>query len=136
MKKGKLTERILILAGAVVLFLILAYGFVPEVLSGKMVNQSDFSGWRGMAQETMQHNAQHPDDPTYWTNSMFGGMPNVTMYDDFKGDWTRVIYDTLMSGARPANFLFVSLLGSFLLLIFAHAGAVFCLGRLNADVMH
>ena len=117
MKKGKLTERILILAGAVVLFLILAYGFVPEVLSGKMVNQSDFSGWRGMAQETMQHNAQHPDDPTYWTNSMFGGMPNVTMYDDFKGDWTRAIYDTLMSGARPANFLFVSLLGSFLLML-------------------
>lgn len=113
----KITNKILIFVGAVVLFLILAYGFVPEVLSGKIVNQSDFSGWRGMAQETMQHNARHPDDPTYWTNSMFGGMPNVTMYDDFKGDWTRPIYDVLMSGARPANFLFVSLLGSFLLML-------------------
>ena len=113
----KLTGRILILAGAIVLFLILAYGFVPEVLSGKIVNQSDFSGWRGMAQETIEHNAQHPDDPTYWTNSMFGGMPNVSMYDDFKGDWTKPVYDFLMSGARPANFLFVSLLGSFLLML-------------------
>ncbi len=113
----KFTNRILIFAGAVVLFLILAYGFVPEVLSGKIVNQSDFSGWRGMAEETIRHNAAHPDDPTYWTNSMFGGMPNVSMYDDFKGDWTKPIYETLMSGARPANYLFVSLLGSFLLML-------------------
>ena len=88
----KYTNRILVFIGAAILFLILAYGFVPEVLSGKIVNQSDFSGWRGMAQETLQHNSQHPDDPTYWTNSMFGGMPNVSMYDDFKGDWT--IFDT------------------------------------------
>lgn len=117
MKGNRLTTKILILAGAVILFLILAYGFVPEVLSGKIVNQSDFSGWRGMAQETIQHNAAHPDDPTYWTNSMFGGMPNVSMYDDFKGDWTKPVYETLMSGARPANFLFVSLLGSFLLML-------------------
>ena len=35
------------------------------------------------------------------------------------------------TGKQPAY-----LLGSFLFLIFAHAGAVFCLGRLNADVMH
>ena len=113
----KLRDKIMILAGAVVLFLLLAYGFVPEVLSGKIVNQSDFSGWRGMAQETVSHNAQHPDDPTYWTNSMFGGMPNVALYDDFKGDWTKPLYDTLMSGARPANFLFVSLVGAFLLML-------------------
>lgn len=117
MTHSKFTTRILILIGAIALFLILAYGFVPEVLGGKIVNQSDFSGWRGMAQETIEHNAAHPDDPTYWTNSMFGGMPNVTMYDDFKGDWTKPVYEILMSGARPANFLFVSLLGSFLLML-------------------
>ena len=113
----KYTNRILVFIGAAILFLILAYGFVPEVLSGKIVNQSDFSGWRGMAQETLQHNSQHPDDPTYWTNSMFGGMPNVSMYDDFKGDWTKPLYELLMSGSRPANYLFVSLLGSFLLML-------------------
>ena len=113
----KFTNRILIFIGAAVLFLVLAYGFVPEVLGGKIVNQSDFSGWKGMAQETMEHNAQHPDDPTYWTNSMFGGMPNVAMYDDFKGDWTKPVYKILMSGARPANFLFVSLVGAFLLML-------------------
>ena len=113
----RLTNKVLIFIGAIVLFLVLAYGFVPEVFSGKIVNQSDFSGWRGMAQETLKHNAQHPDDPTYWTGSMFSGMPNVTMYDDFKGDWTRPIYNILMSGARPANFLFVSLAGSFLLML-------------------
>ena len=117
MNRKLLANRILIFVGAIILFLVLAYGFVPEVLGGKIVNQSDFSGWRGMAQETIMHNAQHPEDPTYWTGSMFGGMPNVAMFDDFKGDWTKPLYEFLMSGARPANYLFVSLLGSFLLML-------------------
>ena len=115
--KSKMSGKILTFAVAIIFFLILAYAFVPQVLGGKIVNQSDFSGWRGMAQETMKHNEAHPEDPTYWTNSMFGGMPNVTMYDDFKGDWTKPIYDILLSGARPANYLFISLVGSFLLMI-------------------
>ncbi len=115
--KSKMSGKILTSAVAIIFFLILAYAFVPQVLGGKIVNQSDFSGWRGMAQETIKHNEVHPEDPTYWTNSMFGGMPNVTMYDDFKGDWTKPIYDILLSGARPANYLFISLVGSFLLMI-------------------
>ena len=27
-------------------FLVLSYAYVPEVLSGKIVNQSDISGWQ------------------------------------------------------------------------------------------
>ena len=62
-------------AGTVLLFLVLAYGFVPEVLTGKVVNQSDITGYRSMSQEAVTWNKAHPDDPTDWTDSMFGGMP-------------------------------------------------------------
>ena len=44
-------NKIMWLVGAVALFLVLAYGFVPQVLSGKIVHQSDISGYIGMSHE-------------------------------------------------------------------------------------
>ena len=114
---GKTLKEILIYLGIGALFLVLAYGFVPDVLSGKVLNQSDTSAWKGMTHELSQHNAAHPDDKTLWTNSMFGGMPTVSMYDEFHGDWTDPLYKALMTGARPANFIFISLIGGFLLML-------------------
>lgn len=110
-------KKIIVFAGIVLAFLLLAYGFVPQVLSGKMVNQSDISGWQGMSHEMMEWNAAHPDDQTAWTESMFGGMPTTTIHASTKGDWTQSIYDLLLTGKRPATYLFISLLGAFLLML-------------------
>lgn len=115
--KKELLKKIEIYAGIILLFAGIAYGFVPEVLSGKIVNQSDIAGWKGMAQETVTHNQAHPEDPTVWTNSMFGGMPVTAMYDNFKGDWTDYVYDFLLLGKRPASYLFIALVGAFLLML-------------------
>ena len=112
-----LIRNIGIYAGIVLLFAVLAYGFVPQVLEGKIVNQSDISAWKGMANEAITHNKACPDDPTAWTNSMFGGMPTTAFIDDFDGDWTKKIYEFLMMGRRPASYLFVALLGAFLLML-------------------
>ena len=124
-------KKILIYAGIVLLFVVLAYGFVPQVLEGKIVNQSDIASWKGMANEAVTHNAAHPEDPTAWTNSMFGGMPTTATIDDFEGDWTQNIYKFLLTGRRPATYLFLALLGGFLLMlsmgingILAVAGAI------------
>ena len=127
----ELTKKILIYAGIVLFFLVLSYGFVPQVLGGKIVNQSDIASWKGMANEAMTYNAAHPEDPTAWTNSMFGGMPTTATIDDFEGDWTQKIYKFLLLGQRPATYLFIALLGGFLLMlsmgingILAVAGAI------------
>lgn len=112
-----LLKRILAYAGIVLFFLILSYSFVPQVLSGKVVNQSDISSWSGMTHEVREHNKANPDDKTFWTNSMFGGMPTAAMYDDFEGDWTKPLYKLLLLGKRPASYLFVALLGAFLLML-------------------
>ena len=124
-------KKILIYAGIVLLFVVLAYAFVPQVLDGKIVNQSDIASWKGMANEAMTHNAAHPEDPTAWTNAMFGGMPTTATIDDFEGDWTQAIYKFLLTGRRPATYLFLALLGGFLLMlsmgingILAVAGAI------------
>ena len=124
-------KKILIYTGIVLLFVVLAYAFVPQVLDGKIVNQSDIASWKGMANEAVTHNAAHPDDPTAWTNSMFGGMPTTATIDDFEGDWTDSIYKFLLTGRRPATYIFLALLGGFLLMlsmgingILAVAGAI------------
>ena len=110
-------KNIGIYAGILLLFVIAAYGFTPQVLDGKIVNQSDIASWKGMANEAVTHNAAHPEDPTAWTNSMFGGMPTTATIDSFEGDWTDAIYDFLLTGRRPASYLLITLIGGFLLML-------------------
>ncbi len=110
-------QKVLLYAGIVIGLLVLAYAYVPQVLSGKIVNQSDISGWQGMSHEMMEWNAAHPDDQTAWTESMFGGMPTATIHASTKGDWTQIVYDFLLTGRRPATYLFLSLLGAWLLML-------------------
>ena len=110
-------KKIILFVGIIAAFLALSYGFVPQVLSGKIVNQSDISGWQGMSHEMMEWNSAHPDDQTSWTESMFGGMPTATIHASTKGDWTQAIYDLLLTGKRPATYLFISLIGAFLLML-------------------
>ena len=89
----KLLKNIGIGLGAVVFFLVLSYAFVPQVLGGKIVNQSDISGYMGMSHEMSEWNAAHPDDPAYWTDAMFGGMPTTAISTQNGGDVTQ--------GCRP-----------------------------------
>ena len=112
-----LIKKILTYAGIVLLLAGIAYSFVPQVLDGKIVNQSDIAGWKGMAHEAQEFNKANPDDQTAWTGSMFGGMPTTAIIDNFEGDWTKPLYKVLMWGKRPGSYLFVTLLGAFLLMI-------------------
>ena len=110
-------KKLAVAAGVIVLFLGLSYGFVPQVLEGKIVNQGDISGYVGMSHEMTAWNKAHPDDPTYWTDSMFGGMPTTAISTQNGGDFTQKVYDLLFLGKRPATYLFVALLGAFLLML-------------------
>ena len=110
-------KNLLLIVGIVLGFLVLSYAFVPDVLSGKVINQSDISGWRGMAQEAISWNSAHPGEFAKWSGSMFGGMPTTPFMQTSKGDWTRPLYNLLLTGKRPAVYFFISLLGAFLLLL-------------------
>lgn len=102
----------------VLLFIATAYLFTPQIFQGKVVNQSDISSWRGMANEIIEYNKANPEeDPTLWTNSMFSGMPATTISVIYKGDYTDFIYRAIqaISGKRPPSYLLISLIGSFML---------------------
>ena len=110
-------KKIALALGIVALFLALSYGFVPQVLEGKLVNQSDISSFVGMSHESSVWNNAHPDNPTYWTDAMFGGMPTTAINSQTRGDYTQPLYNLLFWGKRPATWLFVTLLGAFLLFL-------------------
>ena len=110
-------KKIGLAAGIMALFLALSYGFVPQVLQGKIVDQSDISGYVGMSHEMSEWNKAHPDNPTYWTDAMFGGMPTTAISTQNVGDYTQWIYNLMFLGKRPATWLFIALLGAFLLFL-------------------
>ncbi len=110
-------KKILKYALPILAFVIIAYGYAPQVLEGKIVNQSDISSWEGMANEIVTWNKANPGERTLWTNSMFSGMPATSISVIYKGDFTQYIYDLFFTGARPASYLLISLVGGFLLML-------------------
>ena len=75
----QILRRFAVYAGIVLFFIALSYAFVPAVLEGKVLNQSDVSQWQGMSHEVAEWNKNHPDDKAHWTGSMFGGMPTTAI---------------------------------------------------------
>lgn len=59
---------------AIAIFLIVAVIYCKPALQGKVVQQSDIKGWRGMAQQSFEFKDKYGHYPL-WTNSMFSGMP-------------------------------------------------------------
>ena len=115
--KKEVFRKIGLYAGCLLFFVLVAYGFVPQVLGGKIVDQSDISGYLGMRQEAVSWNRAHPDDPTAWTGSMFSGMPTTMITGNPAGDGTKPLFNLLLTGRRPASYLLISLLGAFLLML-------------------
>ncbi len=114
---NSIIKRVLPYCLAIVAFIIIGYSYAPYTLEGKVVNQSDISSWQGMSHEIVEWNEAHPEDPTYWTNSMFSGMPANTISIIYKGDYTKFLYDLLFVGQRPASYIILSLIGGFLLFL-------------------
>jgi hypothetical protein len=59
---------------AVAIFAIVAIVYCKPALEGKVLQQSDITQWKGMAQDAMNYKDQYGITPL-WTNNMFGGMP-------------------------------------------------------------
>ncbi len=59
---------------AIFIFAIVAIVYCKPALEGKVLQQSDVTQWKGMAQDALNYKAQYGITPL-WTNSMFGGMP-------------------------------------------------------------
>jgi hypothetical protein len=101
---------------AIVLFLLIAFAYFPDVLEGKQLAGHDNDNFRGMARELIDYREETGDE-ALWTNNMFSGMPGYLISTVFKGNQLKYLDRLLQAGPRPVSFVFLYLIGFYLLLL-------------------
>lgn len=107
-------KKVLIIIASIAAFVVLALLYANPVLLGKQLYQHDIVQYKGGAKELLDYRAQN-DSETYWSDSMFGGMPTYQMGAQFRGDVIKKVDDLLNFLPKPANYLFLLFSGFFLL---------------------
>ena len=94
---------------AIAVFAMVSIVYCKPALEGKVLQQSDISQWKGMAQDALQFSEKNGHAPL-WTNSMFGGMPayQITGVPGFA--YSIGVLDNLftLKLAEPINLFFLA----------------------------
>jgi len=105
-------RNVIFILGSLVLFVILAVIYANPVLTGKQLFQHDIVQYKGGAKELLDFRAQHGKE-TYWSDSMFGGMPTYQMGAQFRGDIIKNIDDFLNFFTKTCKLYFPAFLRIF-----------------------
>lgn len=109
-------KRLVPVLAALALFYALCLTYFSPVLEGKGLDQHDIKQWKGMAQEVNEHRDATGEE-ALWTGSMFSGMPAYQIMVKWTANLLSVVDDAFHGFLpRPANFLFLYLLGMYVLL--------------------
>ena len=101
---------------AIILFLLIAFAYFPDVLEGKRLAGHDNDNFRGMARELVDYR-EATGKEALWTNNMFSGMPGYLISTVYKGNQLKYLDRLLQAGPRPVSFVFLYLIGFYLLLL-------------------
>ncbi len=101
---------------AIVLFFIITLAYFPEILEGKRLAGHDNANFMGMSREIRDFREETGKEPL-WTNNMFGGMPAYLISTRYNGNTLRFLNRILQPGPRPVSFVFLYLLGFYILLL-------------------
>ncbi len=106
---------------AIVTFLVIALVYCSPLLNGRVLQAGDVSNWKGAAQEALEYHSR-TCEITWWTNSMFGGMPTYQITGSMpSGRFRNSITNTLHLGfsreKEAIGLLFGYFFGFFLMLI-------------------
>lgn len=101
---------------AVVLYIVLSLAYFSPQIEGKRLAQHDISMWRGSAQELIDYKAQ-TGEQSLWCGSMFSGMPAYLISVNYPGALLKYVDSALNFIGRPACFIFLTMLGFYLLLL-------------------
>ncbi|HQV99783.1 MAG TPA: YfhO family protein [Bacteroidia bacterium] len=102
---------------ALLAFVVITFLYFSPMLGGKELKQSDIANWEGMSKEITDFQAK-TGEFTYWTNSMFGGMPGYQISAVYPYTLFKYVDNILTLGLpTPANYLFLFMAGFYFLLI-------------------
>ncbi len=101
----------------ILLFVGISFTYFSPVLQGKLLNMPDITHHKGMSKEVSDFR-ESTGEEALWTNSMFSGMPAYQISTRSNGNLIQYVARTISLGIpRPANLLFLYLLGFYLLLL-------------------
>ena len=104
---------------ALVVFIGFALVYCSPVLEGKVLQAGDVNSWKGMSNEARTY-YQETGEVTWWTNSMFGGMPTFQITGSMpSGEITNHTLRNILHLGLPETMgiIFAYFLGFFLMLI-------------------
>lgn len=101
---------------ALIIFVVISMAFFSPLLEGKRLAQHDIAMWKGGAKEVLDHK-EKTGEISLWTNSMFGGMPAYLVSVPYNNNLLRHIDKALNLITIPASFLFITMLGFYILLL-------------------
>ena len=118
MKKENFIQRYGAYAVALVVFVAVACIYCSPALEGKVVHSGDNISWKGMAQEVRQY-TKDTGDHSFWTGSMFSGMPNYQIGGGHytSSTWLKPIKRIINRGQDSAPWAFVIYFVCFFLLM-------------------
>jgi len=101
----------------ILLFVLVSFAYFSPLLEGKRIDGHDIKTWMGMSKEIKDFRNETGEE-ALWTNSLFSGMPAYQISVKYKSNLVKYIDKIISLGfPRPANLLFLYLLGFYLLLI-------------------
>ena len=106
---------------ALVVFIGFAIIYCSPILEGKVLQAGDVSSWQCASHEAQEYH-QKTGEYTWWTNSMFGGMPTYQMFGSIPSSKVRRILEEIVrcgfSGdIAVAGIIFAYFCGFFLMLL-------------------
>lgn len=103
---------------AIVAFIAFAVAYCSPLLEGKVLYAGDTMNWQGAANEALEYHAK-TGETTWWTNSMFGGMPTFQIAGKITSGtiagWWKIGTQKLLGD--PIAIIFLYLVGFFLMLL-------------------
>ncbi|MEO6001390.1 MAG: YfhO family protein [Chitinophagaceae bacterium] len=102
---------------AIGIFLVVAAVYCQPALQGKVLENVDNQGWRGMAQQSFEFKEKYGHFP-YWTNSMFSGMPGYQIAFETPNKISIGIlhnYIFTLGLPKPVNFFFLACIMAYFL---------------------
>jgi len=101
----------------ILLFVGISFAYFSPVMQGKVLDMPDIKHWKGMSKEISDFR-ESTGQEALWTNSMFSGMPAYQISVRYKANLINYVDKIIKLGMpRPANMLFLYLLGFYLLLL-------------------
>ena len=99
----------------IVLLAVTAILYFNPLLTGKVLLQSDIQQYKSMSRQIAEQRESNPKEEAYWIDNAFLGMPTYQLGAQYPADFLQPFYYITRVLPRPANLLFLYLLGAYIL---------------------